>query len=307
MRDYGTIHTQFWIHPVYSKLSVTTKLIAVYLLTCPHTNMLGCFRLPEEYIAVDLSLDKKNIHQALKELTNVNFLSMDFEHGWILIHSFLEWNPIENGNQAKHIIKLFEKISADLRIYPKLIEILETLSELFEQGFRNRLQTLSKELRQSSESLSKPFRNQEQNQKQEQEQEQEQKQENISSEQKNSQLSQEDIINIPINSGEYPISQNQIFEWETLYPNVDVIQALRNIRGWNLANPKRRKTKSGILSHINTWLSKEQNNTSKQSSSANNRAPPYKTQGDLSEYNSRVAEQWIRESETRVIEGETVK
>ena len=124
MRDYGTVHTQFWIHPVYSKLSITAKLIAVYLLTCPHTNMLGCFRLPEEYIAVDLLLDKANVHRAIEELINVNFMSMDFHHGWMLIHSFLEWNPIENPNQAKHIIKLFEKTPSQLTVYTHLIKIL---------------------------------------------------------------------------------------------------------------------------------------------------------------------------------------
>jgi hypothetical protein len=116
------------------------------------------------------------------------------------------------------------------------------------------------------------------------------------------------VIAIPLNSGgEYPITQSQILQWESLYPAVDVMQTLRSILGWNLANPKKRKTKSGILQHINTWLAKDQNHPGKQTSSANNRAPPYKPPNDLQEYNARVAEQWMRESESKIVDGEIIK
>jgi hypothetical protein len=68
-------------------------------------------------------------------------------------------------------------------------------------------------------------------------------------------------VEIPVNTGEsFQISNSQIEEWKILYPAVDIMQELRNIRGWNLANPVKRKTKSGILKHINSWLSRAQNN-----------------------------------------------
>ena len=110
MREYGIVQTDFWINPRYSALSGNAKLIAVYLLSSPHTTMLGCFRLPADYIAVDLCLDKSVIHAALQELITINFLSVDFKNHWVLIHHFLDWNPIENPNQAKHVIKLFDKV-----------------------------------------------------------------------------------------------------------------------------------------------------------------------------------------------------
>jgi uncharacterized protein YdaU (DUF1376 family) len=68
------------------------------------------------------------------------------------------------------------------------------------------------------------------------------------------------VLGIPLNDGtEYPITEALTKEWEDLYPRVDVLQTLREIRGWNVANPKNRKTKSGVLKHVNTWLAKEQN------------------------------------------------
>lgn len=68
------------------------------------------------------------------------------------------------------------------------------------------------------------------------------------------------VIGIPLNDGsEYPITEPMVKEWEGLYPAVDVLQTLREVRGWNLANQPKRKTRSGVLKHVNTWLAREQN------------------------------------------------
>lgn len=67
------------------------------------------------------------------------------------------------------------------------------------------------------------------------------------------------ILTLPLNDKtEYPIYEEQEHEWAALYPAVDVIQQLRNMKGWLNANPKKRKTKAGILRFINGWLSREQ-------------------------------------------------
>lgn len=67
-------------------------------------------------------------------------------------------------------------------------------------------------------------------------------------------------ISMPLNDGsEFPIFDADVREWEKLYPAVDVMQELRNARGWLLGNPTRRKTKAGIKRFITGWLAKEQN------------------------------------------------
>ena len=69
----------------------------------------------------------------------------------------------------------------------------------------------------------------------------------------------EPVITITLNDkSEYPIYQHMIDEWIELYPNVEVMQELRNMKGWCSANPERRKTKRGILRFIVGWLSREQ-------------------------------------------------
>ena len=67
------------------------------------------------------------------------------------------------------------------------------------------------------------------------------------------------VILIPLVDGsEHPITEDHVAEFAKLYPSVDVPLTLNQIRGWNLANPKRRKSARGVMNHVNAWLSKEQ-------------------------------------------------
>lgn len=82
-------------------------------------------------------------------------------------------------------------------------------------------------------------------------------------------------ISIPLNDGsEFPIYENQITEWQKLYPAVDVAQQLRNIRGWNLAHRKNRKTKRGVEAHIDGWLRKEQDSAARNGDRTQRRQTP---------------------------------
>lgn len=67
------------------------------------------------------------------------------------------------------------------------------------------------------------------------------------------------VITLPLNdSTEHPIFPEQVAEWAQLYPAVDILQDLRSMRGWLLAEPRRRKTKNGIHKFVNSWLSRSQ-------------------------------------------------
>ena len=67
------------------------------------------------------------------------------------------------------------------------------------------------------------------------------------------------VISLPLNDKTwYPITQKQVDEWSGLYPAVDVMQELRKMVGWLDANTSNRKTRRGIKSFVNRWLSKEQ-------------------------------------------------
>ena len=67
------------------------------------------------------------------------------------------------------------------------------------------------------------------------------------------------VLTLPLNGNkEYPIFQEDIDGWDKVYPNVDVLQQLREMREWCNANPQKRKTEKGIRKFIINWLSQEQ-------------------------------------------------
>lgn len=66
------------------------------------------------------------------------------------------------------------------------------------------------------------------------------------------------VITLPLNTGEYLIFQRDIDTFAELYPAVDILQAMRGMKGWLLTNPQKRKTKRGIGRFINSWLAREQ-------------------------------------------------
>ncbi len=67
------------------------------------------------------------------------------------------------------------------------------------------------------------------------------------------------IISLPLNDKTmYPIFENQVKEWEELYPIVDIVQELKKMYGWLDSNPTKKKTKSGIKKFVNSWLARAQ-------------------------------------------------
>ena len=64
---------------------------------------------------------------------------------------------------------------------------------------------------------------------------------------------------IPLNDGSLWIpTQSMYEEYCRLYPNVDVDQEFRNMRGWCDGNPSKRKTKAGVKRFVSGWLSRSQ-------------------------------------------------
>ena len=56
----------------------------------------------------------------------------------------------------------------------------------------------------------------------------------------------------------FPVCRADLEAFAALYPAVDVAQELRNMQGWCLGNPERRKTRRGVKRFIHGWLSHAQ-------------------------------------------------
>jgi uncharacterized phage protein (TIGR02220 family) len=174
MRLYGSIQTCFWENEDAQKLSDQGKLLATYLLTGPHSNMIGCFRLPAGYITEDLRWDIQKVKAAFHELHELRFITRDETSGWLLINNFLRWNPIQNPKQAKGVQKLFNAVPLQSTVSKPLIQGLLNHGKYFDEGFTERLDTLATENGQSIDTVVKKQRA-DQDQDQDQDQNQNQK------------------------------------------------------------------------------------------------------------------------------------
>ena len=85
---------------------------------------------------------------------------------------------------------------------------------------------------------------------------------NAQHEQQDCSLPKENIfITLSLNdNSEFEVTESFLNELKPLYPMVDVEQEFRNMKGWLLGNPKKRKTRTGIKRFITNWLSNKQNN-----------------------------------------------
>lgn len=162
MRDYGKVHTGFWVSEDTRALSDDGKLLALYLLTCPHANIIGCFRLPQAYVADDLGWNAQRVAKGFAELSGKGFATHDAS-GWLCIHRYLKWNAIENPNQATAAKKVFEQIPDRSAAKAACALAFREFAERVDESIYNRFETVSG-------TLSKPLLNQEQEQEQEQEQ-----------------------------------------------------------------------------------------------------------------------------------------
>lgn len=141
MRLYGSIHTGFWAETNTQRLSDQSKVLITYLLTGPHTNMLGCFRLPLGYIESDLQWEKQKVRDALVELGHASFITYDESSHWLLIHDFLKSNIICNPRQAGCIQKLFDAVPQQSTVWQPLINSLLTHGRHMLSTFIDRLLT----------------------------------------------------------------------------------------------------------------------------------------------------------------------
>lgn len=155
MREYGKVHMAFWSDPSIRGMSEDARALALYLLTCPHGNLLGLFRLPIAYAADDLQWASERVSKGFTELFGKGFCRRDSSTDWLVILKFLRWNPVENANVAISAERLFVSIP---ECEPKYLcaQAILLNPKHFSEPFRKGIETVSKQYR-TPEPLPEPL------------------------------------------------------------------------------------------------------------------------------------------------------
>lgn len=118
-------------------------MLALYLLTSPHANLIGCYRLPDAYVAEDMQWSSERVREGFTQLQAKGFVTRDLATNWVFIHKYLLWNGFENGNVAIAAQKAFDQIPAIPLKAALAVALLEFGNHL-KEAFTNHLQTLPK-------------------------------------------------------------------------------------------------------------------------------------------------------------------
>lgn len=131
MRDYGKVYTAFWTSEDVLGMTEDERTLALYLLTCPHGNMLGCFRLPNAYAFEDLKWTSERVSKGFKGLVRKGYIYRCERSSWLVIKRYMKWNQFENPNVGKAAGKLFESLTAPNDVKAFLVNALREFSPTF--------------------------------------------------------------------------------------------------------------------------------------------------------------------------------
>lgn len=90
MRDYGKVSPQFWTGKTGKALrgKPEVQLLALYLMSSPHANMIGVYHCPVAYMAHETGLPFEGASKALQSLIDADFCTFDEDSEYVFVHQF---------------------------------------------------------------------------------------------------------------------------------------------------------------------------------------------------------------------------
>lgn len=110
MDRYTYIHSRIWLDEKFADLQPDSKMLFLYLMTSPHCNMAGYYRLPLLYAAADLRMTPEAVESALDPLLSEGMVLYDTKAFVVLIPNYLKYNQLQNLNQAKGALAVVGKL-----------------------------------------------------------------------------------------------------------------------------------------------------------------------------------------------------
>jgi len=155
---YTKIRESFWTDEKVCRIPDKGKLAYLYLLTSPHRNILGLYRLPVAYMACDLCWEPREANEAIKCLEEAGLIVYDEKSAFVLVRGFLKHNRPENPNQIKAAMARLKEVEGN-PLLPALYQELNGMEDTCLDPLRNRLETLLDPFGNSSETVREPFGN----------------------------------------------------------------------------------------------------------------------------------------------------
>lgn len=174
MRDYSKVSPKFWIGQTgrtLRKHGMETQLVAMYLLTNPHANMLGLYYIPQTFIAHETGLGFEGASKGLRSCIEAGFCLYDDDSEMVWVMEMARFQIADHLEGKDLRIKGVQNEYGSIPNNPYLSMFYDKYATSFCMDKRRES---SKPLQSPLQAPSKPLVSQEQEQEQEQKQEQEQ-------------------------------------------------------------------------------------------------------------------------------------
>lgn len=119
MREYGAVSPQFWLGKTGKSLrgDLEAQVLAFYLMTSPHANMIGVFYCPVMYMSKETGLPLEGASKALARLIQDGFCVYDEDSETIFVKTMVEHQvgkDIKSGDKRLlGIRKEWQKIAVE--------------------------------------------------------------------------------------------------------------------------------------------------------------------------------------------------
>ncbi|MUS39582.1 hypothetical protein DIQ11_19200, partial [Acinetobacter baumannii] len=133
MRDYGKVSPHFWTGTTGKKLRQTPEglIVAMYLMTSPHANMLGLYYIPLLYIAHETGLGFEGASKGLQRACEAGFCSYDEATETVWVHEMARFQVAESLKPADNRCKNVQKEYDSLPSSPYLSSFFDKYAQAF--------------------------------------------------------------------------------------------------------------------------------------------------------------------------------
>jgi hypothetical protein len=106
------INTVFWNDNYISNLDPSEKLLFIYLITNPFTNISGIYQIPLKTVANDTGIDKEMVIKIINRFQNDNKIL--YVDGWIAVRNFIKHQGFSNPSVLMSIEREIENKPIEL-------------------------------------------------------------------------------------------------------------------------------------------------------------------------------------------------
>lgn len=173
MREYGSVSPQFWIGGTGKDLrgKPDCQVLALYLMTSPHANMIGVFHCPILYMGHETGLGSEGATKALQSLCDMGFCMYDHATETVFVIRMAAHQVGEKLKSDDNKVKGVQKEVAKINVK----SLRDAFISVYAEAFHIKREAPSKPLQSASEAPSKQLTGTEPGTGQEQNQEQEEK------------------------------------------------------------------------------------------------------------------------------------